>query len=163
VARVISTVRDAGIADSDIQTNGVSLFPLRPAPGREDDGMQPIEGFEASNMLLITVRDLDQLGPLLDAVVTDGANQLNGLRFALQNPERAMAEARTAAVRDAMMRAEQLSEAAGLRLGAILSLSEGGGRAAPMMDMAPMQRAAVPVAPGALTVSASVSMTFAIE
>jgi uncharacterized protein YggE len=163
VAIVIATVRDAGISDSDIQTSGVSLFPLRPAPGREGDGLQSIEGFEASNTLRITVRDLDLLGPVLDAVVRDGANELNGLRFALQNPDSAMAEARTAAVRDAMTRAEQLSEAAGVSLGAILSLSEGGGRGVPMMDMAPMQRAEVPIAPGALTVSAFVSMTFAIE
>jgi uncharacterized protein YggE len=118
----------------------------------------------ASNVVTIRARDLDRLGALLDAVVTTGANQLNSLTFGLSDPQPATDEARKRAVADARARAALYAEAAGVALGPILSITEGGGYQPPQ----PMYRrelamdAGVPVAGGEVSVSASVTITYAI-
>ncbi|MCB4379052.1 DUF541 domain-containing protein, partial [Synechococcus sp. MU1644] len=118
--------------------------------------------FEARNAVTVRVRDLDGLGGVLDQVLEVGANTFNGLQFQLQDPSAAEAEARAAAVRDAMEKAAQLSEAAGVTLGPVLSLSEGGQTARPEM-FAAARSADVPIAAGELAVTARVSMSFSLE
>lgn len=163
LAAVLERLRAAGIEERDLQTSGLSLNPnWQPtADGRSSE----IVGYVASNMLTVRVRKLDGLGAVLDAAVTDGANTFNGLSFGLADPAPAMNEARRRAVADAMARAKLLTEAAGVPLGTVLSISEGGGFGGPVpvykMDAAPAARA-VPVAGGEVTTSASVTMVFAI-
>jgi uncharacterized protein len=110
----------------------------------------------------VRVRDLAALGTILDAAVTDGANTLNALTFGLADPAPATDAARTEAVADARARAELLAAAAGVSLGPVLAITEGGTGA----DPAPMFREAsmspVPVMGGEMGISAYVSMTFAI-
>jgi uncharacterized protein YggE len=114
-------------------------------------------------MLTIRVRKLETTGTVLDAAVTDGANTLNGLMFGLANPEPAYNEARKEAVADARAKAELLAEAAGVKLGDVLSIADQGA----MTDPAPMYREAVasepvPVVGGELGLIANVSVTFGI-
>lgn len=163
VAAVLAQLESAGIEARDMQTNNLSLQPVW---SRNDgSGAQPkVIGFVARNTLSIRVRELNSLGSILDAVVQDGANTFNGLRFSVQDPDAAMAEARAAAVKDGVARAEQFAAAAGVTLGPIMSISEGGGIARPqMLEMAAARMASdVPVAQGEVSLSSQVSMVFAI-
>lgn len=164
VAAVLAQLNAAGIAPRDMQTQGVSVQPVWNR--RNADNEPPrITGFVARNSLTVRVRDLDALGGILDRVVQDGANTFNGLQFSLQDPEPAMAAARQDAVRDAIAKAEQLAEAAGVVLGPVQSISENGGGGRPvMMEMASARMASdVPVAAGEVSLTARVSMVFEIQ
>lgn len=110
------------------------------------------------------MRDLSALGSVLDAVIADGANSFQGLNFGLQDPEPTLDEARRRAVADGLRKAALYAAAAGVRLGPLTSLSEAGSNQPrpEMMQAARMSSDAVPVAPGEVTVSASVTMVFAI-
>lgn len=161
---VIDRLTASGFAERDVQTESLSLNPNWEGHGQED-GVPRIASYTASNQVMIRVRDLASLGAVLDAVVTDGANTMNGLSFGLSNPRPAEDEARKSAVADARAKAELLATAAGVRLGPVLSISEQGGYAPPM----PMFRAdavmaeAVPIAPGEITTSARVTIVWALE
>ena len=160
---VLERVRAAGVEDRDIQTSTLNLNPNW--SNSDGSSMAVIRGYIATNVLQIRVRDLAKLGGVLDAAITDGANTLNGVSFGLAEPEPAMDEARKAAVAKARARAELLTGAAGVGLGRILSISEGGGYAPPMpmyrMEAA-MADAPVPVEGGEVGVTANVTITWEI-
>ncbi|AXQ93160.1 SIMPL domain-containing protein [Cereibacter azotoformans] len=162
LARVLERLKGAGIEDRDLQTTGLSL---NPNWTQGPDGSAPrIEGYVASNMLTVRVRDLARLGSVLDEAVQDGANTLHGVSFALADPEPAMDEARRKAVAKARARAELLTGAAGVTLGPILEIREGGDDYRPPM---PMYREAamgapVPVAEGEIETSARVTLVYEI-
>ncbi len=158
---VLDRLKAAGIEDRDLQTSGLSL---NPNWTQAEGEAQRITGYVATNMLTVRVRALDGLGEVLDAAVSDGANTLNGVTFDLAEPEPLLDEARKLAVADAMARARLLAEAAGVRLGDIVSISEGGGGMQPPMPMYRMDAAsAVPVAAGEVSRSASVTVVYEIE
>lgn len=161
MADVLTLVRDTGVAARDVQTSALSLYP-RYAERRGDSEPQ-ITGFEARSDLTITVRDLDQLGALLDQMVGQGANTLNGLSFALSDPKAAQQDARRAAVADARARAEVLAEAAGVALGPLLSLTEGGTSGPRPMMAARMMEDAASIAEGEVSLSATVTMVYRID
>lgn len=156
---LIAVLAGQGIEARDIQTSQLNVNPVWSSYDAAD---RKITGFEARNAVTVRVRDLDGLGTVLDQVLAVGANTFNGLQFQLQDPSAAEAEARMAAVRDAMTKATELSEAAGVGLGAVLTLSEGGGSQRPEM-FAAARSAEVPVAAGELVVTARVSMSFVLE
>lgn len=162
-AAVIARLKAAGIAERDIQTSGLSLGPRYDyAAGGSN---QTITGYVATNQVTARLRSLDRLGAVLDAVVADGANQLAGIGFALQDPGPAMDEARRLAVADALARAALLAKAAGVSLGPVLSISDAAGQGQPLpmfRQVAEMAAGAVPVASGELGLAASVAMVFAI-
>lgn len=164
VARVLERLAAMGIAPRDLQTRQLSLNPVWSDSSVSGNNRRRITGFVASNMVMVRVRDLAALGGILDTVIEDGANDFNGLRFGLQDPAPLMDEARRRAVADAMDRAKLLAGAAGVALGPVLSIDEhGGGTVAPMAEMAMrMSAGAAPVAAGELTLTATVSMVFAI-
>lgn len=159
LALVLENLRGAGIADADLQTSNLSL---NPNWTQSSAGQAEINGYVASNQLSVRVRALDRLGQVLDAAVKDGANTLNGISFGLADPEPALNEARKRAVADARARADLLTQAAGVGLGAVLSITEGGGMGA--QPMFRMERAAmgdsVPVAEGEVTMSATVTLVW---
>ena len=164
VQDVIERLTALGIAARDMQTSGLSLQPIWSRPQNNEDQARTITGFVANNTLTVRARDLTMLGALLDAVVQDGANTFNGLQFALQDPESALAEARTAAVATAIAKAQLLADAAGVTLGPVQSITETGGAPRPvMMEMASARVASdVPVAAGEVSLSAQVTMVFTI-
>ncbi|MBW4707791.1 SIMPL domain-containing protein [Roseobacter sp. YSTF-M11] len=164
VGAVLSRLTEAGVAARDMQTDSVSLQPVWSGRGSTSTAPPKITGFVASNSLTVRVRDLDTLGGILDLVVSDGANTFNGLSFGLQEPKPAADAARAEAVRDAIDRAQQLAEAAGLALGPIQSITESGAMPRPqMMEMAAARQMDAPIAAGELTVEAQVHIVFAIE
>jgi uncharacterized protein len=162
LAAVLERLRGAGISDQDLQTTGLSL---NPNWQNDATGTAPrIAGYVATNMLTVRIRALDGLGAVLDAAIGQGANTFNGISFGLADPAPAMNEARRRAVADAMARAELLAGAAGVPLGPVLSITEGGasGWPAPAYRMDAAAASPVPVAAGQVSTQASVTMVFSL-
>lgn len=163
VAQVLERLKAAGIEPRDVQTSGLSLGP-RYDYGRGDGTPPKLVGYTVSNMVTVRVRALDKLGGVLDGVVADGANTLNGLGFGLAEDGEARDEARRRAVADARRRAELYAEAAGVKLGRLVSINEAGGNYAPMpmAEAAFAKSADVPIAAGEVGISANVSLLYEI-
>lgn len=163
LGRILQRLERLGLAARDVQTQRITLNPVW-SNARYDSGKPPvITGFMASSMVAIRVRELDRLGEVLDSVIADGANEFSGLRFSVAEPGPLMEEARRRAVADAMARAALLAEAAGVTLGAVRSIDDHGGGSSPMMmEMAAERSAAMPIASGEVSLSASVAMVFDI-
>ena len=162
-AAILDRLTAAGVAERDIQTSDLSLDPLW-SNNATTDNRPKIEGYQASNRVTVRVRDLGSLGSILDAVLSDGANTLGGVQFLVSDPSDAMNEARVKAVADARARAELFATAAGVDLGPLVSLTEGGA-AMPrpeMMGMARMADAGVPMAQGELDIQARVTLVYQI-
>jgi uncharacterized protein YggE len=160
---VLARLAQEGIASSDVRTGQLMLEPAWNY--NTPDGNPVMTGFVATQVVDVTVRDLDQVGGVLDAVVQDGANRVNGVMFDLAEPREALNEARRDAVADARARAEVYAEAAGVALGDLVSVSDTAAFAPmPMFDArgGAEAAAAVPVAPGQLTLTAVVTMTWAL-
>jgi hypothetical protein len=162
---VLATLGEQGIAQVDIQTGQLLLEPAYDY--NTPDGLPVMIGFIATQMLDVNVRDIARLGGVLDAVVDDGANRVNGIAFDVSDPRVVTDEARRGAVEDARARAELYAEAAGLTLGEIVSISEATvySPPIPMYDArgGAQEAAAVPVAPGEVSLMTSVTVTYAIE
>jgi uncharacterized protein len=159
LAQVIAQLKAAGVGEGDLQTSNLSLNPNW--SNYESVSGSAISGYTASNLLNVRVRDLDALGSILDAAVSDGANTMNGITFGLVDPTPVLNDARTLAVADARARATVLATAAGVQLGPIETITEGGAFTGP----APMFRevsAAVPIENGEVGMTASVTVTFEI-
>lgn len=158
---VLARLAAAGIAPRDIQTTGLTVAP-RWQPGSPGRPAQ-VDGYEASTRVTVQIRDLDALGQVLAAVAAAGANLFQGLDFGLADPAPARNEARRRAVADARARAALYAEALGLPLGPLLALDEGGGGSAPAPRAAyAMASDAVPVAAGEITLSATVTLVYAL-
>jgi uncharacterized protein len=157
VEAVIARLSASGIEARDLQTSNLSI---NPNWASFDGSTAPtISGYVATNVLTVRVRALDGLGKVLDAAVADGANTLNGLTFGLAAPEPQLNEARKAAVADARAKAELLVVAAGMKLGRVVTITEGGA----WTDPQPMFRdaaAAPPVAGGELAMTANVTVQY---
>ncbi|TMV08987.1 DUF541 domain-containing protein [Ruegeria sediminis] len=165
VAQILTRLEQMGVEPRDVQTRDLSVSPVWNRNPEKEDEAPKITGFVASNRVFVRLRDLDQLGEVLDAVIRDGANEFGGLSFGVLDPEPLAATARAEAVADAMAKAQQLAEAAGLKLGKVISIDEHGAVGRPMMRMSEMAMAdagSVPVAAGEIAVEASVSMVFEI-
>jgi uncharacterized protein YggE len=162
-AAVLARLESEGIAPRDIQTRNIGLSPQY---ARSNDGSPPrVTGYVASNDLMVRVLDFDRLGAVLDAIVADGANAMNGLYFDIQERGDLEQIARAQAVGVAREKAEVLAEAAGVTLGAVLTISEGGAGPAPFAaDRGLMMeaRSAVPIAGGEIDIRATVTIVFAI-
>ncbi|MFC3549970.1 SIMPL domain-containing protein [Lysobacter cavernae] len=164
MTRVVTAIKAAGIAERDIQTSGVNLNPQY----KYGENQPPtITGYQASNNVNLTVRDIAKLGKILDALVATGANQINGPSFDIDDKEKDSAydEARRAAVEKAQARAEMYAKTLGMKVRRIVSLSEGGGFAPPRpMAMMAMGRAKeaydTPIAPGESTLSVNLDVVF---
>jgi uncharacterized protein YggE len=128
-------------------------------------GPQRIVGYEVSNTVDVTVEDMSRTGAVLDALVSSGSNQIGGISFSIRDTTALLAKAREAAVKDAILRAHTYADAAGVTLGPILSLQEGGSDTPrPLYKaMAMMAAAPPPIAGGEAAVSASVSITWQIQ
>lgn len=121
--RVLAALKRAGIAPRDIQTANVSLSPQY----RYADGQPPaITGYQATNNVAIRFRDVGKAGAILDALVAEGANQIEGPSLSVDQPEAALDEARVDAVRRAQARAQLYARAAGMQVARIVSISEAG-------------------------------------
>ena len=123
MARVLAGLKRAGIAARDIATASVSLQPQY----RYAENQAPaITGYQATNSVAVRFRDVGKAGPVLDTLVAEGANQIDGPNLALSQPDAALDQARADAVARARARAELYAHAAGLRVARIVSIAEAG-------------------------------------
>lgn len=161
-AALIQTAQKAGVAGRDIQTSGLSIFPLYDQRSSNSRETPPITGYAVNNEVTLRLRDVGTLGQTLGDLVKAGANQMRGINFGIEDDTALLDAARKAAVADARRKAEAYAEAAGVTLGPVLSISEGGGgqsRGPALRSMAE----AVPVEAGETALSASVRMEWAIK
>lgn len=163
---VLDAVKRAGIEERDVQTSGVSLQPQY----QYGDNQPPkLNGYQASNRVSVKVRDIGEVGDVLDALVAQGANQIDGPTFTLDKPEAALDDARRAALTKARARAGMYAAALGLKVARIVSVDESGSgfqSPRPMMmakaEMA-MDARSTPVMPGEQTHSASLDVVFELR
>jgi len=162
MTRLFAALDRAGVGRRNIQTSNFNVSPVYSNPG---PGVQPrLTGYRVSNDLHVILEDIARVGATLDALVTAGANQMNGLSFSIREPAPLLAKARADAVADAKLRAQQYAAAAGVTLGPIQSISESGGEPPrPMYRMAAMAAAPTPIAAGEESVNASVSIVWEIR
>ncbi len=162
---VFAELKRLGVPERAIQTSNFSVQPQYPpynSNGPQED--RRIIGYNVSNQVTVRLDDVAKLGTALDALVTSGANNMNGINFTVRDPATLLAQARRDAVADAMAKAKIFAAAAGVNLGRILSITEGGSEAPqPMFRVMAAAPSAVPVAPGETTISASVSITWEIQ
>jgi len=169
MSRVIAALKQAGIADRDIQTSNLNLNPVYADMSRQPvdplaQQMPRIIGYQVSNTVTVKQRKLDEFGKVIDTLVSAGANQVNGPSFQIDKPATALDEARTAAMKAARERATLYANAAGLKVVRILSISESGGYVPRPMVAYRMAAAEVAAAPpieaGEVSLNASVTVQF---
>ncbi len=157
------------ISEKHTKTNYVSINPAY----EYIDNQQKLTGYEASYSLQVTVEKLDDVGAVIERFVKAGIDRIGGVQYAIKDDEAAKLMAMSKAVANAKLKAQTLAEAAGVVLGAPISINEGGGVApAPIymaramaMDASNMEKSAGGEAPpkGEINVSANVNMVFEIK
>jgi hypothetical protein len=163
MGKVMAALKSANIDARDIQTSRLSLQPQY-APNRS--GPSPIVGYRASNRVTVRIHDVTKVANVIDTLVGAGANDIGNVNFEVSQASKLLDDAREKAVADARRKAEIYAKAAGVTLGAPLSISEEGApqpafrgkMAMPMAAAAP-----TPIAQGEETLSVSVSVTWAIK
>ena len=161
MGKLLVALKAAGIDARDIQTSRLSLQPQNAA---NRTGPSAIVGYRASNRVTVRLRDVTKVANTIDMLVAAGANDIGGINFMVSQASKLLDDARTQAVADARRKAEIYAKAAGVTLGAPLSISEEGSPGPVFrakMAAAPM--AATPVAQGEETLSVTINVTWAIK
>jgi uncharacterized protein len=122
MAAILGALRETGVADRDLRTEGLSLQPVL---DYRNDGPPRLRGYELRNSVVARLRDLARLPEAVDGAIAAGATTLDGVRFDVEDRAAAEAAARDAAVADALAKAAALARAAGAELGPVLAVSEG--------------------------------------
>jgi uncharacterized protein len=163
MSKVLLALKGAGLEDKDYQTARLSLQPQY-APNRP--GPSPIVGYRASNRVSIKLHDVAKVASVIDTLVTAGANDVGNINFTVTQASKLLDDAREKAIADARRKAEIYAKAAGVALGAPISISEEGAPApvfrGKMMAAAPMATS-MPIAQGEETLSVTVAVSWAIK
>ena len=159
---VFAELQRQGIPDKSMQT---SQFSVSPQYDSRDNTAPKLTGYQVTNSVFVTIDDLSRLGAAIDALVGSGANSMGGISLTVRDPKPLLKLAREAAIRDAVDRAETDAKAAGVTLGRVMTIGDGGSSAPrPIMVRAmAFDGSATPIAAGQQTISANVSMTFEIR
>ena len=165
MSNIIATLTDAGIAKKDIQTSEFSIEPAVYASPTPPGGPK-LSGYRVSNQVNVTIHDIAQVGEVLDRLVKAGATDAGNIAFLVSDREKALDQAREAAIANARHKADLYAHAAGLNLGRVAWITEtagfepllrGAGVARPKMASVP-----VPIESGEDTLTARVTVGFAI-
>ncbi|MDD4319880.1 MAG: SIMPL domain-containing protein [Candidatus Peribacteraceae bacterium] len=165
---VLAAAKKLGIEDKDISTANFYLQPQYDW----NEGRQLLRGYEASETLLVKVRDLDKVSAVLTAATDAGANQAGDVNFTIDDPETVRALARQKAIEQAQEKAANLAKSLGMKLGKLKGFDEGGGYTPPTplyersmktMDSAAGQAASVPLPAGEQDVSVTVNLTYELR
>ncbi len=163
VQKLFGVLKDYKIDPKDMKTTGLNLTPKYV----HHKGKEPLlVGYVASYDLSVTVRNLDDVGKVLDAFIENGVNRGVGISFAASDPEKLMEQARAKAVAEARKKAETYVTGAGGTLGHVLSITEG--HVAPprhlrFVQLQPADAKALPIAPGEQDLSVTVTVVYAIN
>ncbi len=162
---VINALKELGVAAEDIQTTNFSIYPYEKwSPEGQSQGTY----YSVDNTVYVTLRDVDNLGSVIDEAISAGATNVSGISFDVEDKDALIADGRSLAVEDARAQAESLADAAGVTLGEVYSLSyynswptpyyydtKGYGGAA--------MEASVPISPGQLTLTVDVNIAYEIK
>lgn len=162
---VLKVLDDAGVGDKDIQTSNLSINPVY-----DDDG-EVVIAYEVSNHVVATLRDLSKAGDVVDAATKAAGDEIvvQGLYFSIDDNSGLVAQARADAVKRAKTQAQQLADAAGVKLGDLQSLVEESSPVGPVLEA--QERAAapssgdapVPIQPGSQQLSVNVTLVYSIS
>lgn len=161
----IAKVKAAGGPKIGIRTSRYSFGPIY-SPPKVNGGKAMLDGYSASNTIVLTCRDLSILGKVIDAATAGGANEIQGLQFSLKDEGAVRARALRQAALEAWANAESMAGALGLKLGRILLLEQTSPPVIRPMMMSANARVAgapVPIEAGAIDVEAMVTLTVAVD
>jgi uncharacterized protein len=169
MATLIKTLSGKGIADKDILTSNFSVNPQYRHDNISGQQRSTLIGYQVSNDVQVKIRNISSLGEILDAAVTSGANNVNGINFSIAEPAPVLDQARAKAMTDAKRKAELYANAAGVKIGRVLYITESSGMVQPPRPMLMSARAmapqevSVPIASGEQESNASITVVYAIE
>ena len=153
---VLAAIKDAGIAERDVQTSRLSL---QPQYDPNKSGTARLLGFQVTNQLTIKIRDVAKMPGILDRAIGAGANEMSGIEFVVSQQSKLLDQARDDAIADARRKAALYARAAGAKLGPVVAIAEEGSTPPPRLMQA-MRAGAVPVAPGEQTLRAVVTVSY---
>lgn len=164
MSRVIAALKRGGLSDREIQTSNLSLSPQYVY----QENLPPrLTGYQASNQVIVTVRELTRLGAIVDATVNAGADNVGGISFGIDDPTSAENAARLEAVSALNAKAELYARAMGYRVARLVTMTEGGGYSPvpppmPMMARAESAKydAVTQISPGEMKVRVDASATY---
>ncbi len=164
---ILTSLRQLGIDSKQIQTSQLTLYPVYTHNGPEPVRSEPprIAGYRASNILSVTVDKIEQVGQVVDAGLKAGSNQVEGITFGLKDDTATRQQALTQAAGEARRKAETIAKALNVQLEGIHEVIEGGVSVMPVREMMMMARAdaSTPVAPGEVTVNATLTVKYRIS
>lgn len=171
MAAVLAALEAQGIAERDVQTTGYNVWLERPYTPEGLPSDKTL--YHMGNNVMVTIRDLDKIGAILDAAIEAGANNIYGVTFNVADPNELKGEGRQEAVADALAKAQELAELNQQKLGAVISISEviGGNGGYYPGNFGPFFAQAAglggggggPIVPGELNLTVQVQITYAIE
>jgi uncharacterized protein YggE len=166
---ILAALEEIGIPEKDLQTTNFSIYfdrypePLPRSVSGAEGAVAP--QYRVSNMVNVTIRDLEKVSEVLDGVIEAGANNIWGVSFELDDTETAQADARTAAVANALARAQALAELSELELGPVMSVSEVIGTSSMPIAFAAersMGGGGGPISPGEVEINYQVQVSYFI-
>ncbi len=154
---VLAAIKESGVADRDIQTTSLSL---QPQYDPSKTGAARLIGLQANNQVTVQIRDVGRLPTVLDRAIAGGANEMSGIEFVVSEQGKLLDKARTEAIADARRKAELYAAAAGMKVGRVMAISEGGSAPPPRAFQALRAGAATPIAPGEQMLRAVVTVSY---
>ncbi|MFC1935416.1 SIMPL domain-containing protein [Chloroflexota bacterium] len=170
MTQVMAVLTGSGIEEKDIRTQYFNIQPEY--TWNETDRKQELTGYRVTNTVSVKARDLEGLGSLIDRVADAGGDlvRINGISFTVEHPEQYSAQAREAAVKDAMAKAQQFADLTGVTLGKLVYIAETGGNVPVVRDYAEAKMLAegaaappTPISAGEMDITITVQAVFAIE
>ena len=163
MAKLMAALKAQKIPAKDIQT---SDFSVSPQYARDDRGrtQQEIVGYRVSNQVRVVIRNLPELGKVLDTLVSTGSNRVSGISFGITDSDGILNEARNNAIADARSKANLYAQALGIKVGKVVSVSESSVIAPrpQFFARAAMADSAVPIASAEQELTATSDLVFAI-
>ena len=158
---LITALKAAGVADDDLATTGLQVYPQYAYPNNK------VSGYQASNGLTVTIRDITKVGPVIDAAAAAAGPDvtIGGVSFFIGDQEKVIGAARSDAIANAKIRAGQYATAAGRSIGNVVQISEVSVSPLPVYEFAASadaDKASTPIQPGTQDLSVSVTVVFAM-
>lgn len=162
---VLAALKELGFGDEEIATSGYNIYSTNQVVGRGTENERTITFYVVQNRVTVTTKYLDDVGLIVDTAIKAGANQVQGIRFDIEDKQEMQLQALANAVKQAKAKAEVIARSAGVEIKAIASINEEYGSYAPLMDTAVMRAQAFgeeksTIKPGDVEVSARVRLVF---
>jgi uncharacterized protein YggE len=164
---ILAAITKLGVPAAQIQTARIFLTPVYAPRSPESRDAPRVVAYNATNTVSVRLNNLSQTGPVIDAGLKAGANQLEGVQFGLRNDLPARQEAIKQAVQEARSKAQVMADALRVNLAEVLEATEGGVSVLPLSEGIVAQRMAVssetPISPGQIQVQANVTIRYRIS